>query len=117
MFQAPEMPRALFMAHMNVAQFTPEFMAYLPDNLHVYAAFEREAMRVVRKGFKHYSARTLIEVLRHHSALEDESGKAWKLNDHFTPGWARLFALMNPDHAKLFEFREAKAAKRERAHA
>lgn len=108
------MPRAMFLAHMNRDKFTAEFMAYLPDNLHVYNAFEREAMRIVRKGFKHYSARTLIEYLRHHSALEETSGP-WKLNDWHTPYLARLFALMNPHHKDLFEFRVAKAAKREAA--
>lgn len=107
-------PRALFMAQMNAEQFTPEFLAMLPKNLHVYTAFEREALRVVARGREHYSARTIIEVLRHNSALE-EVGGAWKLNDHATPYWARLFALMNPDHAGLFEFREAKAARRDEA--
>lgn len=106
------MERPVFMAHMNIDKFTAEFMAYLPENLHVYEAFEYEALRIVRRGFKHYSARTLIEVLRHHSAMEEKGGH-WKLNDWHTPYLARLFALMNPDHAQLFEFRVTKAAKRE----
>lgn len=95
----------------NVHLFTPEFMAYLPDNLHVYRAFEREALRVVQRGFKHYSARTIVEVLRHNSALT-EAGGTYKLNDHMTPSHARLFALMHPQHAGLFEFRYTKSAGR-----
>jgi hypothetical protein len=102
---------ALDMARRHSFQFTPDFLAYLPDNLHIYQRFEREALRVARRGRTHYSARTIIEVLRHESALR-ESGDAWKLNDHNTPYLARLFALMNPAHAKMFEFREAKAATR-----
>ena len=107
------MPRPLFIAHMNAAQFTREFLDYLPGNLHVYAAFEREALRVADRGRRHYSARTIIEVLRHESLLA-EAGGGWKLNDRFTPYLARLFALMNQAHGQLFEFREAKAAARER---
>lgn len=105
-------PAPLAMARNHADKFTDDFLAYLPDNLHVWSAFEREARRVISKGFKHYSARTIIEVLRHHSALE-EVGGAWKLNDHNTPYLARLFCLMNPKEAHLFEFRQAKAVRKE----
>lgn len=108
------MPRPLFTAHMHADQFTREFLAYLPENLHVYEAFEREALAIAARGRKHYSARTIIEVLRHQSALA-EVGSQFKLSDWWTPYLARLFALLNPSHAALFEFREAKWAKRERA--
>lgn len=108
-----EMARPLFMAHMNAQVFTREFLAYLKENLHIYHAFEREALLVVARGRRHYSARTIIEVLRHESLLA-EAGGGWKLNDWHTPYLARLFALMNPAHGQLFEFREAKAAARER---
>jgi hypothetical protein len=106
--------RALRAAGQHGERFTPEFLAYLPENLHVYDAFEREAMRVVRRGFEHYSARTIIEVLRHNSALAERSGR-WKLNDWHTPYLARLFALLNPAYAQLFEFRVTKAVGRHRA--
>jgi hypothetical protein len=101
-------------ARQHAEHFTPEFLAYLPENLHVYDAFEREALRVVARGFKHYSARTIIEVLRHNSALAERGGP-WKLNDWHTPYLARLFALMRPPFAGLFEFRATKAVGRGRA--
>lgn len=107
-------PRPLVLARANAERFTPKFLDYLPDNLHVFEAFEREAMRVVAKGYAHYSARTIIEVLRHHSALA-EAGGPWKLNDWHTPYLARLFALTNPAHRGLFEFRVAKALRRRAA--
>ena len=114
MTAAPNIKRPLLVAQEHVDRFTPEFLAYLPENLHVYDAFEREAMRVVRRGFEHYSARTIIEVLRHNSALAERSGP-WKLNDWHTPYLARLFALLNPTFASLFEFRVTKAVGRGRA--
>jgi hypothetical protein len=107
-------PRPVWVAQMHREQFTAEFMAWLPENLHVYEAFEREALACVRRGFAHYSARTIIEWLRHHTALT-ETGGPWKLNDWHTPYLARLFALTNPAHRELFEFRQAKAAKRDHA--
>jgi len=88
-------PRAVFIAQMNSERFTPEFLAYLPDNLHVYDAFEREALRIVNRGRTHYSARTIIEVLRHNSALAEHGGP-FKLSDWHTPYLARLFVLVNP---------------------
>lgn len=91
-------------------QFTPEFLAFLPDNTHVYSAFEREAKRVVARGYTHYSSKTIVEVLRHHSALEQVGG-AWKLNNNITPYLARLFTLVNPANAGLFEFRVAKGGR------
>lgn len=102
----------LKLANEHAGLFTKEFMDYLPQNLHVYQAFEHEALKVARK-FEHYSARTIIEFLRHYSALE-EVGGAWKLNNDNTPYLARLFVLAYPQHVDLFEFREAKAAKRDR---
>lgn len=107
-------PRPVFMAQLHADLFTRDFLAYLPENLHVFEAFEREALKVAARGFKHYSARTIVEVLRHHSALAETGDGPWKLNDWRTPYLARLFALMQPGHADLFEFRQAKAARRDR---
>lgn len=111
----PLTPQPVFYARTHAEQFTPEFLAYLPDNLHVFSAFEAEALRLVRRGRTHYSARTIVEVLRHNAALEEDSAQPWKLNNDMTPYLARLFVLMRPAHADLFEFRQAKAATRERA--
>lgn len=105
----------LALAHRHPSIFTPAFLEYLPDNLHVYRAFEHEALLVARRGFRHYGARTIIEVLRHRSNLCEKGGPGWKLNDWHTPYLARLFALSHPDHATLFEFREVKAVRRSRA--
>ena len=98
-------PIPVQVAREHSEHFTQEFLNYLPENIHVYQAFEQEARKVLQKGYKHYSARTIIEVLRHHTALSDSS--KWKLNDHATPYFSRLFALLNPASAGLFEFRKA----------
>jgi hypothetical protein len=107
--EAAQTPRPLFMAQMNQALFTPDFMSWLPTNLHVYDAFEREALRVVANGIKHYSARTIVHVLRHHTAVAEDTG-GFKLDDHRSPYLARLFDLVHPEHAGLWEFRQTKAA-------
>ena len=77
------------------------------------AGYERFCERLRGLGFKHYSARTILHVLRHHSALQ-ENGTPWKVNDHASPYLARLFDLRYPAHAGLFEKRETKAVTRAR---
>jgi hypothetical protein len=96
-------------ARANVSLFRNGFMAWLAVNVHVWIAFEREANRVWNRGRRHYSARTIGEVLRHESALA-ESGNEWKLNNVVFPDLARLYALIHPERAGLFEFRGREAA-------
>lgn len=97
-------------AQQHAALFTADFLSYLPSNVHVYEAFEAEAKKIANRGFKRYSARTIVEVLRHHSAVAEVEG-AWKLNDWRTPYLARLFAILNPESANLFEFRVVKSGR------
>lgn len=98
-------------ANNHADQFCEEFLDWLPQNLHVYYAFEEEAIRIHKRGFKHYSARTIVHVLRHHSAVS-ESGSQWKINDHHSPYLARLFDIFNPWYEGLFEYRTIKKPKR-----
>ncbi len=98
-------PLAIVLQHPE--QFTMKFVRFLPDNLHVWAAFEREASVVVQRGFQHYSARTIVHFLRHHTNVREAGGGAWKINNDHSPYLARLWALAHPEHADLFEFRLA----------
>jgi hypothetical protein len=91
-------------AFANKHQFSDEFLAWLQDNVHVFHAFAEQVFLVRNRGFKHYSSKTIIEVLRHHSALS-ESGVQYKLNNNCTPYLPRLFDLMHPKCAGMFEYR------------
>jgi hypothetical protein len=84
--------------------FRPGFSAWLADNWGLYAAFEREANLVAATGRKHWGANTIIEYLRHETALRDVNGE-FKFNDRWTSSIARLYAVMNPRNAELFEYR------------
>lgn len=95
----------LYVAQQNSDKLSDDFLAWLPDNLHIWEAFCENAIRIKKRGFKHYSSRTIVEFLRHHTALQENPGAAWKINDHNVPYLARLFDLVHPEHAGLFEFR------------
>jgi hypothetical protein len=92
------------------AQFRDDFLAWLPQNLHVWNAFKGESFKVIQRGYTHYSGRTIIEFLRHHTALEESPtpGHDWKLNNNYPPYLVRLFDLAYPEHAGLFEYRVTK---------
>ena len=81
-----------------------DFDEWLENNNHIWEAFEKQALLVSKRGFKHYSARTIVEFLRHHTAISEE-GSLWKINDHAIPHLSRLFMKVHPEHKGLFETR------------
>ena len=83
---------------MNIEQ-------WFKDNDHIWKAFERQAILIARSGHKHYSARTIVEYLRHHSALQEKDGM-WKINDHVTPYLSRRFMGQHPQYIGFFETRK-----------
>lgn len=95
---------AYTIASANKHLLMPTFLAWLAENAHVWIAFEREANKVWNRGRRHYSARTIWEVLRHESALSD-SDKLFKLNNVRAPDCARLYLLLYPSRAGFFDTR------------
>lgn len=80
------------------------FFAWLPKNSHIYQEFESRALRMARRRLR-YSARTIVEVIRWETDLED-SEVGFKINDHYTPGMARLWmATHGEKYPKFFEIR------------
>lgn len=89
--------------------FPASFVDWLEDNLPIYSRFEQEARAIAQSGREHYSAYTIREYIRHETALR-ESGTGFKIGNNNTPYLARLFALLNPKYAGLFDFRALKSA-------
>jgi hypothetical protein len=81
------------------------FVIWIGNNIAIWEAFEAEALKVVAKGHEHYSSKTILEFLRHHSMLSENTDSPWKLNNNLTPYLARLFAMVHPSHASLFAYR------------
>lgn len=106
------MPRAIEIMRAHDDKFPQDFRDWLPENLHVFEAFAHETRRIIARGFKHYSSYTIVEFLRHHSAIS-ENGGDYKLNNNIRPYLPRLFDLVYPEHAGLWEFRETKKVIRE----
>jgi len=98
----------------NPDHFSDDFGDWLEDNVHIWKAFEREALEIHNRGQQHYSARTIVEFLRHHSAIRERGGM-WKINNDSVPYLARLFVLLYPEANRLFEFRKVNPRNAQRA--
>ena len=98
------MDNLLTLINQHNDQFSDEFAEWLPANGHVWRAFVNEAMKVRARGRIHYSSYTIVEFLRHYSAIQ-EAGGEWKINNNHRPYLPRLFDLCYPDMAGMFEYR------------
>lgn len=85
------------------------FADWLKDNWEIYMGFERIAFRSMRKGFRHYSSKTIVELLRWSSDMSEKNSE-FKINNNRTPDLARLFEDMNKRHVGFFRSRVKRKA-------
>jgi len=74
------------------------------NNHKVFTAFVEHALRVVAAGRLHYSARTIIEVMRHESLIADND-LTFKLNNNIALKLARVSMQLFPALNGLFSTR------------
>ena len=84
------------------------FWVFHRKNPHVYRLFDRFTSEAIRAGRSHFGARMVWERMRWYTQVETE-GDPYKLNDHLTPYYARLWMRNHPSHEGLFELRGKKA--------
>lgn len=76
------------------------------DGETVFTACLRAALRLRRRGFRHYGIHALWEAARYSHALKiGPDIEGWKLNDHFTSRMAREL-MEHPELGNFFELRE-----------
>ena len=93
--------------------FQNGFHFWLDDNWAIWKRFEEEANHVWSTGRRRYSARTLIEFVRHETALR-ETHSGYKVNNSFVPDISRLYALLHQEKAGFFECRTMRHGARQR---
>ncbi len=88
-------------AEVHEDKYPPGFFYWISKNQKIWKAFEAKALQMAQRR-KHYSARTIIEVMRWHTDLQD-TDEVFKLSDHWTPGMARLWmAKHDKQHPNFF---------------
>ena len=85
--------------------FRPGFLPWLNANWAIYDAFEQQALRLIRKEWKRFSARTIVEELRHYTRHREAGQCSLKINDHAAPDLARVFTILHPQYARFWEYR------------
>jgi hypothetical protein len=84
------------------------FRRFHEENPAVYLWLRRMAVNMVKAGWKHYSIKTLWEVLRWRSDIARDPKEKWKLNNSYHAFYARELMARNPELAGFFETRERK---------
>ena len=51
----------------NPEKFNTEFAQWILENENIFNSFAAETIKIKQRGFKHYSSRTIVEFLRHHT--------------------------------------------------
>lgn len=92
-----------------------QFLEFHKDNPWVYERLKGHCHQLRQKGFKRYSTRTLIAVLRfewdlkttHQEVRVEGEPRAVKLNDHHSAYYARMLIEDYPHMWDFFELRYA----------
>jgi len=85
--------------------FRKDFKAWVDENWNIWVAFHFEACRAYARGRRHYSARTIIEWLRHETSLR-QGNADFKINGNYVPDLARLWNYLYPERSGFFEIRQ-----------
>lgn len=81
------------------------FLEYHAANPHVWAEFERRALAMIAAGRRRYSARTIVEAIRWHFDSTTTTGDGFKINDHHSAFYARLFVAKHTEHREFFSLK------------
>jgi hypothetical protein len=77
------------------------------NNVEVYQALLARCEEAKRNGINHWSIKGFWEIIRYDIRLKTD-GKVFKLNNNFTPFYARFLMMRNPELKGFFETRSAK---------
>ncbi|WP_339667264.1 hypothetical protein [uncultured Marinobacter sp.] len=80
--------------------------AFHSEHPEVWDLFVRFTQEKINRGFKHYSARGIFHRIRWETEEPSyQAGKEFKLNDHYSPFYARSFHRIYPQHDGFFRTR------------
>lgn len=86
-------------------QIQKNFEKFHRENPRVYVLFDRFTFRMIYAGLKNGSARLVIERIRWETAVETVSEQPVKINNNYTPRYARLWMNDHPTFPDYFHTR------------
>jgi hypothetical protein len=83
-----------------------DFKHFHADNPHVWPLFVRFAFEAIKAGRQRFSARTIIHRIRWFTSVETTTAdEDFKINNNWSPYYARVFMRIYPEHEGFFETR------------
>lgn len=81
------------------------FAAFHRQNPRVWDLFKSFTKQAIASGRPHYSADAVLHRIRWYTTVET-AGPVFKINDHYSSLYARLFHLAYPERGRFFEIRK-----------
>ncbi len=99
----------------RLEQMREDFIRFHNAHPEFWKVFVGHTVRLRNRGFKRYSARTLIELIRFHADVGDiKRLTGFKINNNHTPFYARVFSLLYPECGGFFSMRIQTSKDRDR---
>ncbi len=102
---------------MSAASLTPvrkparssreRFERFHKENPHVFDLFKRFAFQALASNRGRFSGRTIIHRIRWYTRVETDDPTGFKINDHWSPYYVRMFVAEFSEHEGFFEMRRA----------
>lgn len=78
-------------------------------NPHIYEQFKEIAFMLIRRNKKKISSKMIINHIRWMVYVQTADDTGYKINDAYTPHYARLFIYDYPQHETKFETRNLRS--------
>jgi len=86
-------------------EMNDQVKAFHKQHPRVWELFCEFTNELIRRGFKHYSAKGVFERIRWETAEADSARNEFKLNNNYSAFYARAFMRCNPEHEGFFRTR------------
>ena len=80
------------------------FETYHKEHPEIWKEFVKTTLETIKKGFKHYSSKSIFEIIRWHKGGDIKSD-GFKVNNNYTADYARKFIKEFPEHEGFFRMR------------
>ena len=91
-------------------EMVAQLRAFDASHPEVWREFCRVTRELIARGYKRYSARGVFQIIRWETGhAKVDKRVEFKMNDHFSPFYARRFMAENPQHDGFFEKRQQKS--------
>ncbi len=87
-----------------------KFEQYNKEHPEIWEEFERLANRLWDNGTRHYGSKSILEVLRYHTSVDSRPDSQFKINNNYSPYYAKMYKDKYPERKGFFENRERRAA-------